>query len=133
MQFPQALTMALGLGDEAQWQRAVNYIGAGIYEEVLFRLLLLPVCYGLLRLLTVSRGPALFLAIAGTSLLFAGAHYVGPAADPWSLYSFSFRALAGAFFGGLFVLRGFGITVGAHAAYDLLVGVALPFLGAASS
>jgi hypothetical protein len=33
--------------------------------------------------------------------------------------------LAGLFFAGLFVLRGFGITVGTHAAYDLLVGLLL--------
>ncbi|MGQ0636237.1 MAG: CPBP family glutamic-type intramembrane protease [Planctomycetaceae bacterium] len=128
VQIPQILSLPVELSDEAQWQRAVNYIGAGIYEEVLFRLLLLPAAYGLLRLLTVSRGPALLLAILSTSVVFAAAHYVGPAADAWSLYSFSFRALAGAFFGGLFVLRGFGITVGAHAAYDLLVGIALPAL-----
>lgn len=113
--------------------QAICYIGAGIYEEVLFRLCLLPVAFGLLRLVRVPRVAALLGAIVLTSSLFAAAHYVGPAAEPWAVYSFTFRALAGGFFAGLFVLRGFGITVGAHAAYDLLVGVLLPGAAAIGS
>ncbi|MFN0051266.1 MAG: CPBP family intramembrane glutamic endopeptidase [Planctomycetales bacterium] len=103
---------------------AVGYLGAGIYEEVLFRLCLLPIVYRLLRLVRLPGAGA--LAIAATSGLFSLAHYVGPAADPWALDSFSFRLVAGVVFAGLFLLRGFGVTVGAHAAYDLLVGVVLP-------
>jgi hypothetical protein len=45
------------------------------------------------------------------------------------LFSFVFRATAGVFFAGLFVVRGFGITVGSHAAYDLLVGILIPAMG----
>ncbi|MSR58288.1 MAG: CPBP family intramembrane metalloprotease [Planctomycetaceae bacterium] len=109
--------------------QAVSFVGAGIYEEVLFRLCLLPLVYGLLRGLRIPRGGALVLSILATSALFSAAHYVGPAADAWSPYSFTFRSMAGVFFAALFVLRGFGITVGAHAAYDLLVGVMLPEFG----
>jgi membrane protease YdiL (CAAX protease family) len=58
-----------------------------------------------------------------TSLMFSLAHYVGPTAETMVLFTFTFRALAGVFFAALFVTRGFGITVGCHAAYDLLVGV----------
>ncbi|MBC8113461.1 MAG: CPBP family intramembrane metalloprotease, partial [Candidatus Saccharimonas sp.] len=40
-------------------------------------------------------------------------------------FSFIFRTLAGMFFAALFFLRGFGITVGTHAVYDVFVGIVL--------
>ncbi len=107
----------------------VSYVGAGVYEEVLFRLCLIPVAYGLLRALLVPRRPAVLIAVLATSLLFSAAHYVGPAADTFTMFSFAFRAMAGVFFAGLFVVRGFGVTAGSHAAYDLLVGVLIPAVG----
>src|SRR5262249_15038329 len=109
--------------------RVIGYVGAGVYEEVLFRLCLVPVLYGLLRALLVPRKTAIVLTVAATSLLFSAAHYIGPAADEFTMYSFIFRATAGVFFAALFVTRGFGITVGSHAAYDLLVGILIPAIG----
>jgi hypothetical protein len=109
--------------------RAFSYLGAGVYEEVLFRLCLIPLCYAFLRGMWVPRKPAILLSALTTSLLFSAAHYVGPAADHFTLFSFVFRATAGMFFAILFMLRGFGITVGSHAAYDLIVGVLLPTVG----
>lgn len=103
--------------------RVIAFIGAGVYEEVLFRLCLVPAAYGVFRMLEFPGKGAAVLAVVSTSFMFALAHYVGPAADTFSVFSFSFRAIAGAFFAGLFILRGFGITVGAHAAYDVFVGV----------
>jgi membrane protease YdiL (CAAX protease family) len=104
---------------------AVLYVGAGIYEEVLFRLCLLPLCYGLFCAGGLGHRWAAALAIVATSLAFSLAHYVGPAGESFHLFTFWFRTAAGLFFAALFVLRGFGITVGAHAAYDLLVGLVL--------
>jgi Type II CAAX prenyl endopeptidase Rce1-like len=115
---------AILLSDRAT-AAAIVYVGAGIYEEVLFRLCLLPVCYALFRSGGVSHGMAAALAIIATSLAFSLAHYVGPAGEPFRLFTFGFRAVAGLFFAALFVLRGFGITVGAHAGYDLIVGLLL--------
>lgn len=103
--------------------RAVTFVGAGVYEEVLFRLLLLPVCYGWFRMLRAGPRASAALAVLATSLMFALAHYVGPAGDALVPYTFCFRAAAGAYFAVLFVARGFGVTVGAHACYDLIVGV----------
>jgi hypothetical protein len=103
--------------------RLIGFCGAGLYEEVLFRLLLLPTVVWSLELFGWTSGRALFGGILLTSLLFSGAHYVGPLGDRFELYSFTFRALAGLFFGLLFVARGFGITAGTHAAYDMLVGL----------
>lgn len=120
---------AIPLAQPGTLPRVISYIGAGVYEEVLFRLCLIPVSYWLLRGLLIPRRPALVLAVLTTSMLFSAAHYVGPAADQLTMFSFLFRAMAGVFFAVLFVLRGFGITVGSHAAYDLIVGILIPAIG----
>jgi len=105
--------------------QAVSYVGAGIYEEALFRLCLLPLCFGAFRLLKLNKTWAAVLAVIATSLLFSLAHHVGPTGEAFRLFPFTFRLLAGLFFAGLFVARGFGITVGTHAFYDLIVGLLL--------
>ncbi len=33
-----------------QWTRAISFIGAGVYEEVMFRLLLVPLALGVFRM-----------------------------------------------------------------------------------
>ncbi|MBN2476471.1 MAG: CPBP family intramembrane metalloprotease [Pirellulales bacterium] len=103
--------------------RAVSFLGAGIYEELLFRLILLSaVVWGLTRLKLKPRSRTI-VAVLLTSLLFAGAHYVGEHGDLLNWYSFLFRFLAGTFFAVLFLYRGFGIAAGAHAGYDMLAGL----------
>jgi hypothetical protein len=103
--------------------RFVGYCGAGLYEEVLFRLILLPIVIWVLERAGLSTAAAACWSVILTSLLFSAAHYVGPLGDTFELYSFTFRTLAGIFFATLFVIRGFGIAAGAHAAYDMLVGL----------
>jgi hypothetical protein len=105
--------------------QGISYLGAGIYEEVLFRLLALPLGRVIFRILLVPKRATLPASVIATSLLFSLAHYLGPAADSFTVFSFLFRTLAGVFFAVLFLMRGFGITVGAHAGYDLLVGMLL--------
>jgi len=117
-------------GDLAAWFRtAVGFLGAGIYEELLFRLILLSLVVQGLRWLGGARWWCLPAAVLLTSAMFSAAHYIGPHGEPllWSqgLFWFGvlFRFLAGVFFAVLFLCRGFGITVGAHAFYDLLVSL----------
>lgn len=100
----------------------VNYFGAGFYEEVLFRLLLLPLAAWLLRKAGLAEGQSWGWAILGTSLVFAAAHHFGPLGDPWAVRPLVFRTVAGCFFGLLFLSRGFGITAWSHALYDIIVG-----------
>lgn len=113
------LAIAAGFGG-----RMISYIGAGVYEEVLFRLMLLPLCLTLFRnVFRMRDGWSAFLAVFLTSLSFSVAHYVGSGGEAFSLFSFTFRTTAGCFFASVFLLRGFGITVGCHAIYDLMVGL----------
>ncbi len=103
--------------------RAVSFLGAGIYEELMFRLLLLaPMAWGLRRL-GVKPLLSSATAVVVTSLLFSAAHHVGPGGYPLNAFEFVFRFLAGVFFSVLFLYRGFGIAAGAHAGYDILVGL----------
>jgi membrane protease YdiL (CAAX protease family) len=105
--------------------QVVTFVGAGIYEEVLFRLLLYTGLAGMLRLLGAPGLPAMIVAALLSATLFAAAHHIGPYGEPFEDGVFLFRALAGLYFASLYQLRGFGIAVGAHACYDVLVGVAL--------
>lgn len=105
--------------------RTISYVGAGLYEELLFRLLLLPLVVGGFRLLGTSRSGSWIWGIVCTSGLFAIAHHLTPAGEPWHWATFALRFSAGIFFCALFWLRGFGITAGTHAGYDILVGVLL--------
>ena len=114
--------LALGL-DEGIVARLVAFCGAGLYEEVLFRLLLLPAVTWLAARLGAGSGAAATWGVVGSSVLFSFAHYVGPLGDAFNLHSFTFRFLAGVFFAVLFQARGFGIAAGSHAAYDILVGL----------
>jgi hypothetical protein len=103
--------------------KIIGFCGAGLYEELLFRLMLLPVVMWIVQPIVKSRGWAAVIAVVATSLVFSAAHYVGPAGEAFKWPSFIYRALAGAYFAALFVLRGFGIAAGAHAMYDLFVGL----------
>jgi len=100
----------------------ISYLGAGIYEELLFRMLLLSLAVWALRWLRVPHAVQWLLAVLVTSLLFSAAHYVG-GREAIAWFSFSFRFIAGVFFATLYLYRGFGIAAGAHAGYDILVGL----------
>jgi hypothetical protein len=95
-------------------------LGAGIYEEMVFRL----ICFTVLNmvLLDALKLPKLLgalLIVLIPAALFSLYHYLGTEAFSWQ--SFVFRTLAGIYFGILFLFRGFGITAGSHAAYDILI------------
>jgi hypothetical protein len=99
-------------------------IGAGLYEELLFRLLLVGGPLFLLRHVlrdeTAGRRLAVVLVVAA---LFSGAHHLhDPATFTWNL--FLFRAAAGTYLGFLFVYRGFGIAAGVHILFNLVVKLA---------
>ena len=106
-------------------ERMLSYAGAGIYEEALFRLLLLSVLRWLMAQAELPGSGAVVLAGLLSALLFSLAHHVGPQGEAFDAQVFFFRTLAGVYFAALYLFRGFGIAVGAHAGYDVLVGIVL--------
>jgi membrane protease YdiL (CAAX protease family) len=102
--------------------RAVMSVGAGVYEETVFRLLLLGgIAWLLERALGLARWVALVVAFLVSSLLFSAMHHIPPYGDPLHLGVFTFRFLAGMCFAALFWYRGFAVAVYTHALYDLYV------------
>src|SRR5205085_1386093 len=66
---------------------------------------------------------ALALAAVASATLFSSAHHWGPHGQAYSNYLFLFRLVAGLYFALLYHARGFGIAVGAHACYNVMVSV----------
>jgi hypothetical protein len=104
--------------------RLMLALGAGLYEELLFRVLLVG---GLAAGLGWVVGRKTWLtglvaALLG-ALVFSAFHYVGEYGDRFSVASFTYRAIAGLAFSGLYLMRGFGITAWTHAFYDVYVMV----------
>jgi membrane protease YdiL (CAAX protease family) len=118
------------LADHSLGARATISIGAGLYEELLFRMLAIAV----IHLLLVDVGglkssTGTIAAVVISSAMFAVYHDVGvlpggPSSIQWPELVFFFAA--GLYFGALYIVRGFGIVIGVHALYDLAVLVILP-------
>jgi hypothetical protein len=103
--------------------QVITYLGAGIYEEALFRLILFSCLLTMLRIVEVNGFLAVPLAATASALIFSAAHHIGPYGQPYSNYLFLFRLIAGLYFALLFQTRGFGIAVGAHSCYNLMVSI----------
>lgn len=102
-------------------------LGAGLYEEVLFRLVIITAIHFVAAdLIRIPERGARVIAVIVSAFLFALHHDVATMSGGinWRLAAFYF--LAGVYFGVLFLARGLGIAVGVHALYDLLVIVVMP-------
>lgn len=117
--------LGLGLSDGARFDLATQLmisLGAGLYEELLFRVLLVSglalLGHAVFKWSVAWSG--MFAAVVG-ALIFSWFHYIGPYGDPFAVGSFTFRAIAGLLFSGLYLLRGFGITAWTHALYDVFL------------
>jgi hypothetical protein len=99
-------------------------LGAGIYEELLFRVLLVSGLTLVAVRLFQWRGTKVgIFAVVISALIFAAFHYVGPYGEPLALGSFTYRSVAGLLFSALYLLRGFGITAWTHALYDVFLAL----------
>jgi len=96
-------------------------LGAGFYEELVFRVLLVGTLAGIFGASGFDRRQAGIFAALLAALLFSAFHYIGPYGDAWRAPSFLFRSLAGLAFSALFLVRGFGITAWTHALYDIFL------------
>lgn len=108
----------------------VTGVGAGIYEELVFRLLLICALMVLFQdVIGLSHQNAIVLSIMVSAALFSAHHHLiwvdgqlGRSA-PFNGTEFGFRIIAGVYFAVLFAIRGFGITAGTHAFYDIIATV----------
>jgi hypothetical protein len=114
--------LAGGIAGQGLGTRFVMSLGAGVWEETVFRLGIMTGAAVLLeRVLGMGRWVAVALALVASSLLFSAMHHIPPYGDPLQLGVFIFRVLAGCFFGLIYWFRGFAIAVYTHALYDIYV------------
>lgn len=105
-------------------------IGAGVYEELVFRLILISVMVMIgVDLLHLDRASIAVTAVVLSSLAFAAHHHRPIGAEPFEAIRFLFRTMAGVYLAAIFWFRGYGPAAGCHAAYN----VALVTLAAISS
>jgi hypothetical protein len=103
-------------------QQVVLAVGAGLYEELVFRVLLISGFVVALRFVFKWQSTACKIgAIFGAAVIFSLFHFMGQWGDIPQLKLFLIRFFAGLVLGGLYSLRGFGITAYAHGIYDLIV------------
>jgi hypothetical protein len=96
-------------------------IGAGLYEELLFRMLLIAGVHTLLvDLAHVRHGVGVTVAVVISAVAFTWYHPLRDATGVLSPTRATFYFLAGIYFGLVYVGRGFGIVVATHALYDII-------------
>jgi hypothetical protein len=120
----QRMLLSTGDGARSAAGQLVLGIGAGVYEEFLFRLVLIGCIGYLLRRLGTRRLLSMVVASVAAAAAFAAFHVVGEEGmEALSPVPFAFRAFAGLLFAGFFYVRGFGIAVGTHALYNVITVV----------
>ena len=118
---PPSMRLASGTADLGRSTLLMLSLGAGIYEELLFRVVIVGLlAWGAKRLLGLRPLAGIVATVLG-ALIFSAFHYIGPYGDHLEVYSFVFRTIAGLFFSGLYLARGFGITAWTHALYDVFL------------
>ncbi|MFN3651851.1 MAG: CPBP family intramembrane glutamic endopeptidase [Armatimonadota bacterium] len=120
--------LQIGGGSLNFGQRLALSLGAGLYEELVFRLLLTGGLAWLFRKLLPKKtgseaglGTPVALAVLVSALIFSGFHYLGAYGDPFQLGSFTFRFIAGLVLAALFAVRGFAVAAWTHALYDVFL------------
>ena len=117
-----ALAAAAAENSHAVLQKLLPLVGAGVYEEFLFRLLLISLILLIfVDIFELKKEIILIAAVALSGVLFGLYHFswdqiTGQFDFPWREFIFLF--LAGIYLAGLFILRGFGVCVGAHILYN---------------
>ena len=97
----------------------VTSMGTGIYEELIFRLMLVSLLIVLARhLVGLQKDGAIVAAVLVAAGIFAGAHTIG---SPFTWSAFLFRTAAGVYLSALFAYRGFGVAAGVHCVFNVVI------------
>lgn len=94
-------------------------VGAGIYEELIFRMVLIGALLVLFREgFAIPQKWSIPMSIFISALIFAAFHLF---MEVYSFPIYSQRVLGGIFLGTLYWYRGYGITVYAHIIFNILI------------
>jgi hypothetical protein len=119
---PQTDASTRGAAKKPSAQDFVLYCGAGIYEELVFRVGLL----GLLilvftKLFHMEHAYAAAWSVLLGAAIFSAFHHIGGEAFSWS--AFLQRMFAGIYFSAIYFNRSFGAAAAGHALFDMIVGL----------
>jgi len=109
-------------GNRPTLREFVLYCGAGVYEELVFRVILL----GLLslvfnKLFHMESAYAAVWSVVTGAIIFSGFHHIG--GEPFFIGIFLQRVFAGLYFAAIYYNRSFGVAAASHAMYDILIGL----------
>jgi hypothetical protein len=104
-------------------ERLALSVGAGLYEELFFRVILVTGFIYLLDLFMDKKWLIYTISIVIASCIFSLVHYLGSLGDPFSMRTFLFRLLFGIALSVIYWWRGFGAAAWTHSIYDVLVTV----------
>jgi len=125
-------TVGAGAGDSGLpalpiVQEIISAVGAGIYEEFIFRMVFISLMLLLLvDVFDLRRDVVTVVSVILTAIGFSLYHFSAGQLTAWGSfpwYQFVFRMTAGIYLGAIFIFRGFGVAVGAHAIYNIYVGL----------
>lgn len=102
-------------------QQLALSLGAGLYEELFFRVILVSALLFIFKRLFSKKFIAFGLAMILAAGIFSFVHYIGAFGDPFTFSSFLFRFIFGLALNAIYIWRGFGIAAWTHAIYDLIV------------
>lgn len=102
-------------------QQLALSLGAGLYEELFFRVILVSLLLLIMKYLVQTKWLRFALAMVIAALLFSAVHYIGELGDTFTLGSFLFRFLFGLALNAIYIFRGFGMAAWTHAIYDVMV------------
>lgn len=102
-------------------------IGAGLYEELVFRVIAIALVHLLLvDVLGVNKRVGAVIAVIASAIAFTVYHDLRTPSGALNLPLTAFLVCAGLYFGLVYIWRGFGIVVGVHALYDVVALVLAP-------
>jgi hypothetical protein len=105
-------------------EAVVLSVGAGLYEETVFRLALMGGIFWVLhKPLGTGRFASAAVALLISSVVFSLVHHVGALGEPFTMGAFAYRFFAGVLLAFIFQTRGFAVAVYTHALYDVYVMV----------
>lgn len=103
-------------------QQIVLSIGSGIFEEFVFRVILVSGLALIVGLFVKKRyWYKMTISIVIAAVIFSAFHFIGEYADLPQTNLFLLRFVAGVILGYIYILRGFGIAAYSHSFYNLIV------------
>jgi membrane protease YdiL (CAAX protease family) len=127
-----AAQQAMGLGAPGSrnyLSDVVSSFGAGLHEELIFRVVLFGGGAFALKKFGMKAWQAVIASALVSSLIFSAVHHLGALGEPFTIRAFVFRTLAGLLFATIYRTRGFAIAAWTHALYDVSVFTTERLLG----